>query len=573
MTAIPSQLSHVRGPVDQPLLDLIIADALDRAADRWPGMTAVIVRHQNVRMSFAELRNAVDEVAFGLIAMGLEPGARIGIWSPNCVEWVLIQFAAARAGLILVCINPAYRALELEHALQLSGCAALVMSEAYRGSDYAAMLKAVAPRFADEGGSASDHLPELRHVFSTGKGDGHHIRPFAAIAAAGHGIDRQQLKQRMAAVAPDDATNIQFTSGTTGRPKGATLTHRNLVNNAWFTAGIERLGEGDALCLPLPLYHCFGMVLGSLACLLVGATAVYPAPAFDPGATLAAIADEKCAALYGVPTMFLGLMEHPDFASTDLSTLRTGIMGGAPCPEPVLRRVMNDMGMREVTIAFGMTETSPTSFQTSPTDAIHLRLETVGRVHPHIEARVVDKSGTVVARGVAGEIQVRGYSVMQGYWRDAERTAETINPDGWLSTGDVGTIDAEGYCRIVGREKDMIIRGGENVFPREVEDMLLTHTDVADAQVFGIADARLGEAVCAWVRPREGTKPDPEELREHCRARLSHFKVPRHICIVDDYPMTVTGKVQKFVMRERMAAMLADAPVIPSATGANSPSA
>ncbi|MFC3712907.1 AMP-binding protein [Sphingoaurantiacus capsulatus] len=551
-------LSLVRGDTGTPLFELTIGQVLGRAAASWPDDIAVVSSHQDIRLTFRELKAAADRMAKGLIAMRLAPGARIGIWSPNRIEWVVTQYAAARAGLILVCINPAYRSSELEHALNLVGCEALVMAERFKTSDYVAMLRELAPELdaATPGGLRAARLPALRWVVLIGGASPAGMIGFDDVAARGAAVDDPTLDERQATVGLDDPTNIQFTSGTTGRPKGATLTHRNLVNNAFFNGQRQGLARGDIVCVTVPLYHCFGMVAGSLCCMVTGATAVYPSLSFEPGPTLEAVARERCTSVYGVPTMFIGMLEHPDFADIELGSLRTGIMGGAPCPEAVMRSVIDDMGMTGVTIAFGMTETSPTSFQTGTGDDIAHRVETVGRVHPHIEAKVVGTDGEILPCGEPGEVLVRGYSVMRGYWDDAPRTREAIDEDRWMHTGDIGTIDADGYCRIVGRAKDLIIRGGENIYPREVEELLHTHPAIAEAQVFGIADARLGEKVCAWVRVTEGNMITADELRAFCKTRLSHFKVPEHVRTVDAFPMTVTGKPQKFLMREAMQAEL-----------------
>lgn len=531
-------LSHVRGGDTPPLLDVTIGDLLAETAARQPDATALIVRHQNVRLTYAELLARVDDLARGLIGAGLRPGERIGIWSPNCLEWVLVQFAAARAGLVLVNINPAYRAIEMQRAVAMVGCAALVIAPRFKSSDYVAMLAEVC---AD--------LPELRLVLSIGEGEHPGCMPIGALPS-------DPTTPLPADVKPQDATNIQFTSGTTGLPKGATLSHRNIVNNAYMVGRRIGLTPADIVCIPVPLYHCFGMVMGNLACIAHGATMCLTGDAFDPATALAAVAEERCTALYGVPTMFVAMLEHPDFGTFDLRSLRTGIMAGSLCPTAIMQAVLDRMHMREVTIAYGMTETSPVSFQSAMDDPLELRVSTVGQVQPHLEAKVVDLDGNTLAIGEPGELCTRGYSVMLGYWDDPEKTAQVIDAEGWMHTGDLATIDEQGYCRIVGRIKDMIIRGGENIYPREIEEHLLTHPDIVDAQVFGVPDDRFGEEVCAWVIARSTTLSEGAVI-EHCRGRIAHYKVPRHVRLVPAFPLTVTGKVQKFMMREAMAAELA----------------
>jgi fatty-acyl-CoA synthase len=530
--------SQVRGDDTPPLLDVTIGDLLADTAARLPDATALIVRHQNVRLTYAELLARVDDLARGLIGAGLRPGERIGIWSPNCLEWVLVQFAAARAGLVLVNINPAYRAIEMQRAVAMVGCAALVIAPRFKSSDYVAMLAEVR---AD--------LPDLRLVLSIGEGEHQGCRPLDALPT-------DPATPLPADVKPQDATNIQFTSGTTGLPKGATLSHRNIVNNGYMVGRRIGLTPADIVCIPVPLYHCFGMVMGNLACVAHGATMCLPGDAFDPATALAAVAEERCAALYGVPTMFVAMLEHPGFAGFDLRSLRTGIMAGSLCPTAIMQAVLDRMHMREVTIAYGMTETSPVSFQSAMDDPLELRVSTVGQVQPHLEAKVVDLDGKTVAIGEPGELCTRGYSVMLGYWDDPEKTAQVIDAEGWMHTGDLATIDEQGYCRIVGRIKDMIIRGGENIYPREIEEHLLTHPDVVDAQVFGVPDDRFGEEVCAWVIARSTTLSEGAVI-EHCRGRIAHYKVPRHVRLVPAFPLTVTGKVQKYMMREAMAEELA----------------
>lgn len=540
-------LSYVRGASEPPLIEASIGEVLAQTATRFPDQLALVVRHQGIRWTYAELDRRVDALARGLIDQGLRRGDRVGIWAPNCAEWVLVQFATARAGLVLVNINPAYRISELEYALNKVGCAALIMAPAHKSSDYLAMLGELAPELdrSDPGALMAARLPKLRLVVTLGEARASGCMTFEELAAGGEAV-------LPASIDPQEPVNIQFTSGTTGHPKGATLSHRNIINNGYMVGYRIGLTPGDRVCIPVPLYHCFGMVMGNLACIAHGATMVYPAEAFEPEATLSAVEAEGCRALYGVPTMFIAMLNHSSFGRYDLSTLRTGIMAGSPCPIAVMREVIERMHMQEVTIAYGMTETSPVSFQSDRRDPIGLRVATVGQVQPHLEVKLVDLEGATVPVGTPGELCTRGYSVMLGYWDDPVRTAEAIDADGWMHTGDLATIDEEGYCRIVGRIKDMVIRGGENIYPREIEEFLLTHPDIADVQVFGVPDPKFGEELCAWIIPRPGVGIDEAGVRDYCRGRIAHFKIPRHILIVEVFPMTVTGKVQKFAMREEM---------------------
>jgi fatty-acyl-CoA synthase len=538
-----------------PLLGLTIGQQLDATVAAHADREALVVRQQGVRWTWQELAERADAVAAGLLALGLEPGDRVGIWSPNNAEWVLTQFATARAGLILVNVNPAYRLSELEYALNKVGCRALVTATAFKSSDYAGMLRTLAPEIdaCAPGRLSAARLPRLSIVVQIGGDSLRGAYRFDDVSTLGGEAERMRLKVLGETLQFDDPINIQFTSGTTGAPKGATLTHHNILNNGLFTARGMRFTAEDRLCIPVPLYHCFGMVMGVLGCLTRGATMVFPGEGFDPLAVLETVAEERCTALYGVPTMFIAEMEHPRFAEFDLASLRTGIMAGSPCPIEVMRRAMAVMNLSEITIAYGMTETSPVSFQTAIEDPVERRVSTVGRVHPHLEVKIIDAEGRVVAPGTPGELCTRGYSVMLGYWDDEARTAEAIDRAGWMHTGDLATIDEDGYCAIVGRIKDMIIRGGENVYPREIEEFLYRHPAIADVAVFGIADQRMGEEVVAWVKLREGEALTEEEVREFCRGQIAHYKVPRHVRFVDGFPMTVSGKVQKFLMREAMA--------------------
>ncbi len=548
------QLSYVHGASDIPLLGETIGVHFDRAVAAYGERDALVVRHQHIKWSYLELRREVDAFAAGLIALGLKPGERIGIWSPNNAEWVITQFATAKAGLILVNINPAYRLAELEYALNKAGCVALVTAVRFKSSDYIGMLRTLAPELdtAAPGNLHAAKLPELRLVITIGAGSEKGMIPFDDVAGLGGDAERRRLSFLAETLQFDDAINIQFTSGTTGFPKGATLTHHNILNNGYFTGVAMKFTAADRLCIPVPLYHCFGMVLGNLVCLTHGAAMIFPSEAFEPLATLEAVETERCTALHGVPTMFIAEMDHPEFSRFDLRSLRTGIMAGSPCPIEVMRRAVDQMHLSEICIAYGMTETSPVSFHGATDDPLERRVSTVGRIFPHVEAKVVDAEGRVVPRGTPGEIWTRGYVVMLGYWNDKERTAEAIDPAGWMKTGDLGTIDDEGYCNIVGRIKDMVIRGGENIYPREIEEFLYRHPKIQDVQVIGVPDPRFGEELCAWVKLRDGEHAAPEEIQEFCKGQIAHYKIPRYIKFVDAFPMTVTGKIQKFVMRETM---------------------
>jgi fatty-acyl-CoA synthase len=556
MTALTQ--SYVHGASDKPLLGETIGQFFDAACTRWADRPALVVRHQNVRMGYGELKEAVDKLAAGLLTLGLHPGDRIGIWSPNNSEWVLTQFATAKAGLILVNINPAYRTVELEYALNKVGCKALILAERFKTSDYVGMLRELAPELnrAAPGKLESARLPALRAVVVLGEADHAGTFRFSAILARGGAAEAE----RIAALSPilqfDEPINIQFTSGTTGFPKGATLSHHNILNNGFFIGEAMRLTSQDRLCIPVPLYHCFGMVLGNLAAVTHGACMVFPGEGFDPLATLQTVAEEGCTALHGVPTMFIAQLDHPEFARFDLSLLRTGIMAGSPCPIEVMKRAIDKMHLSEITIAYGMTETSPVSFQSSTDDPLERRVSTVGRIQPQLEVKIVDTQGRIVPPGAPGELLTRGYSVMLGYWGDEERTREAVDAARWMHTGDLATIDAEGYCNIVGRIKDMVIRGGENVYPREIEEFLYRHPKIQDVQVIGVPDDRYGEEICAWVRLRPDVSANEEEIKAFCRDQIAHYKVPRYVKFVDEFPMTVTGKIQKYIMRERMIAEL-----------------
>jgi fatty-acyl-CoA synthase len=560
-TAPHAGRSLVAGDTDIPLSDETIPQLLARTVAAWPDRPAVVFREQGVRWTWREFAAQVDSLAAGLLARGIKQGDRVGIWSPNRVEWLLTQFATARIGAILVNINPAYRLAELEYALNKSGVRLLIGAARFKTSDYLGMIQALAPELATSspGALQAARLPHLKCVVRMGDEPTAGMLNFGMLQAA---PEAGVLASVTGALNAHDPINIQFTSGTTGNPKGATLTHHNIVNNGRFIARAMRLGQDDRLCIPVPLYHCFGMVLAVLACVSVGACMIFPGEAFDPLATMQTVNDERCTALHGVPTMFIAQLDHPDFRRFDFSTLRTGIMAGAPCPIEVMKRVVADMHLGEITIAYGMTETSPVSFQSATDDPLNKRVATVGRVQPHLQCKVVDATGEIVPVGETGELCTKGYSVMLGYWDEEERTREAIQ-DGWMHTGDLATIDAEGYCNIVGRVKDMLIRGGENIYPREIEEFLFRHPKIQAVQVFGVPDQKYGEEVCAWIVLKPGQAATEEEIRAFCKDQIAHYKVPRYIRFVEEMPMTVTGKVQKFVMRE---AMMLELDLKPAAT-------
>ena len=552
MTALTQ--SYVHGASEKPLIGDTLAQHFEKAVARWPSREALVVSHQDIRWTYSQLGQQVDQFAAALLAIGLEPGDRLGIWSPNNSQWIVTQLATHKIGVVLVNINPAYRLAELEYALNKVECKALVSAVTFKSSRYIDMLTELAPSLnhCSPGQLNADRLPHLRSVISIGESDARGVWSFDQVMAMAKDASPGTLDSIANKLQFDDPINIQFTSGTTGAPKGATLTHHNLINNGFFIGESLRLTEIDRVCIPVPLYHCFGMVLGNLACITHGAAMVYPDEAFDPLTVLKAVQDESCTALYGVPTMFIAELEHPDFSQYDMSSLRTGIMAGSPCPIEIMRRVFDEMSMSEVTIAYGMTETSPVSFMTSTDDSLERRVSTVGRVHPHVEVKIVDSTGAVVAPGESGELCTRGYSVMLGYWNDEERTKEAIDAAGWMHTGDLATLDEQGYGNIVGRIKDMVIRGGENIYPREIEEYLYRHPKIGDVQVIGVPDEKYGEELCAWIKLREGQSATEEEIKAFCKGQIAHFKIPRYIRFVETFPMTVTGKVQKFIMREQM---------------------
>ncbi|MGQ3314549.1 AMP-binding protein [Reyranella sp.] len=536
------KISYDHGVSDKKLIGETIGVFFDRTVETHRDREALVVRHQNVRWSWGELGRRVDDLAAGLLTLGLERGDRVGIWSPNTSEWTLAQFATAKAGLVLVNVNPAYRRAELEYAMNKVECKALILAPALKTSNYLEIVDDLVK---------ANKLPHLKHVIRLGPEKTPGMLNFDDVATAGGNAEKTRIAELAPKLQFDDAINIQFTSGTTGFPKGATLSHHNILNNGYFVGEGLKLTPDDRLCIPVPLYHCFGMVMGNLGCLTHGSTMIYPSEAFDPLATLQAVAEERCTALYGVPTMFIAQLDHPDFAKFDLKSLRTGIMAGSPCPIEVMKKVQSHMHMGEVTIAYGMTETSPVSTQCATDDPVERRVSTVGQVLPHIEIKIVDTEGRAVPRGETGEFCTRGYSVMKGYWNDEAKTKEAVDEAGWMRTGDLATMDEEGYVNIVGRLKDMIIRGGENVYPREIEEFLYRHPKVQDVQVIGVPDPRYGEAVCAWIKLHAGQTATDEEIRTFCQGQIAHYKIPRYIEFVPEFPMTITGKIQKFVMREQ----------------------
>lgn len=537
-----------------PLIDKTIGDYLERIVHKYPEHAALVMPHQDIRWSYAEFNAQVDRFAAGLIHLGIQKGDRVGIWSPNRYEWVLTQFATAKIGAIMVCINPAYRLFELEYVLNKVGCTAIVTAEMFKSSQYLDMLNTLAPELSDcePGQLNSEKLPHLKTVIRMGSDKSAGMFNFNDIMETGTEQDARKAKAIAGRLNPDDHINIQFTSGTTGTPKGATLSHKNILNNAYYSALTMRLTSDDRLCIPVPLYHCFGMVLGTLLCVSVGATMVLPSEVFDPEQTLKTVAQEKCTALHGVPTMFLSQLDLPNFEDFDVSAVRTGIIAGSTCPEDLMNRLIKDMELKEIVIGYGQTECSPINTMTEIDDTFEQRVSTVGRPHTNWEHKIVREDGTTANIGEQGEICSRGYGVMAGYWDEPERTAETIDKDGYLHSGDLGEMDADGFIKVTGRIKDMIIRGGENVYPREVEEFLYTHPEIAEAQIFGVPDPKYGEQVAGWVQLRPGSELTTEGVREYCQGQITHFKIPKYLKIVDEFPMTVTGKMQKFVMRDEM---------------------
>ena len=555
-------LSQASGASHPPLIEQTLGDFFDAMVARQPDHPALVSAHQGLRYSYRQLQAESNNLASALLHLQLEPGDRVGIWSHNNTEWLLLQLATAKVGLILVNINPAYRTSELEYALNKVGCKALVTMARFKTSDYIGMLRELAPELnhAATGELASARLPQLKFVVwidsTSDANDEPGMTRFSTLLASGSANDKR-VQQIAATLKATDAINIQFTSGTTGFPKGATLTHRNILNNGYFIGSAMQLTPHDRMCIPVPLYHCFGMVLGNLACITHGATIVYPNDGFEPLSVLQTVQDEKCTALHGVPTMFIAELDHPRFKEFDVSSLRTGIMAGSPCPTEVMKRVVEQMNLTQITIAYGMTETSPVSCQSSTDTPLAKRVSTVGLVQPHIDIKIIDpETGAVVTRGERGEFCTRGYSVMQGYWGDIEKTAEAIDAEGWMHTGDLATMDDEGYVNIVGRIKDMVIRGGENIYPREIEEYLYRHTAVQDVQVVGLPDKKYGEELCAWIIVKPGQAVTEQDIRDFCKGQIAHYKVPRYIQFVTEFPMTVTGKIQKFKIRDAMKVQL-----------------
>ncbi|UVC06655.1 AMP-binding protein [Rhizobium sp. TH2] len=549
-----TDLAHVKGDTSHPLIESPIGRYFDDTCARYPDVDALISAHQNIRLTYAELQGQVNALAVSLRRLGLRKGDRLGIWALNTAEWAITQFATAKLGVILVNINPAYRTWELKYAINKVGCRALIISPSYKTSDYVAMLNELAVELvhSTSGGLEAHNLPSLRWIIRLGTEKTPGMLNFDDLLTPPSKGELETLQSLGDTLDANDPINIQFTSGTTGAPKGATLTHRNILNNGFFVGEAIKLRPGDRLAIPVPLYHCFGMVMGNLGCLTHAATIVYSSASFDPGAVLQTVATEDCVGIYGVPTMFIALLDHPDLTKYQFARLRTGIMAGSPCPVEVMKKVIDILGMSEVTIAYGMTETSPVSFQSGTSDSIERRVSTVGRVQPHCEVKIISENGETLARGLPGELCTRGYSVMKGYWDDAEKTAEAVDPEGWMHTGDVATIDDEGFGNIVGRIKDMVIRGGENIYPREVEEFLYSHPKVRDVQVVGIPDPKLGEELFAWIIAQGGEAPTEAEIIDYCRGQIAHYKIPRYVRFVESFPMTVTGKIQKYLIRDAM---------------------
>lgn len=554
-----TQLSYVHGASDKPLLGETLGQNFDNACRRFGDQLALVSRHQNIRLSYTELKNQVDTVACSLLRLGFKPGDRLGLWATNCAEWTVIQYACAKAGIILVNMNPSYRRTELEYSLNKVGCSGLVIISAFKDSDYVQMVYDVVPELktAPLGELKAEHAPTLRYVIKLDDEPSAGMINYSSLLQEPTTVELENLARIGDSLQFDEPINIQFTSGTTGNPKGTMLTHHNILNNGYFIGETIKLTEKDAVSIAVPLFHCFGMVIGNIACVTHGSTMVYHDQVFNPLENLKAIAEEKCTAAYGVPTMFINMLDHPEFDKFDLRSLRTGVMAGTICPMEVMKKVIDKMHMSEVTICYGMTETSPVSMQSHVDDPLEKRVSTVGRIHPHVEVKIVDPEGRIVPRGTPGELCTRGYSVMQGYWKDPAKTAEAIDAAGWMHTGDLATMDEEGYCAIVGRIKDLVIRGGENLFPREIEDFLYTHPEILEAQVVGVPDEKYGEELCAWIKPKEGSSLTEEDIRKFCDGQISRQKIPRYIRLVEEFPMTASGKIQKFKIREMMAEELA----------------
>lgn len=548
-----SKISYTSGTSTIPLLGMTIGDLLDETVSKYPNGEALIVHHQNIRWTYTQLQTQVDTCARALMACGLQKGDRVGIWSPNCSEWLVMQFATAKTGIILVNINPSYRLHELKYALTQSGCKMIVLADQFKTSNYSEMILELAPGLtqSDFGQLNSNELPELKFAVVLSESPKQGLTAWKTLLDMESKVTAEELSERQSDLAFDEPINIQYTSGTTGYPKGATLSHHNILNNGYFVARTMNFTEKDRLIIPVPLYHCFGMVMGNLGCVSHGATMIYPSAGFEPDKVLAAVEKEKATAVYGVPTMFIAQLEHPDFDNYDLSSLRTGIMAGSPCPIEVMKKVQTVMNMSEVQIAYGMTETSPVSTQTKIGTSLEKQVSTVGQVHPHIEVKIIDaETGLVLPIGDTGELCTRGYCVMLGYWNDPEKTNEAIDSARWMHTGDLAVMDEEGYVNIVGRIKDMIIRGGENIYPREIEEFLYAHPKISDIQVIGIPSPKFGEEVMAWIKPKEGVTITEDEIKDFCENKITHFKIPKFYKFTDDFPMTVTGKIRKMEMRK-----------------------
>jgi fatty-acyl-CoA synthase len=548
------QWSYASGTSDVPLLGLTIGDMFDQTVAHYPNNMALISRQQRIRLTYRELQKQVNQCAKGLLQLGFKKGERVGIWAPNCAEWCIVQFATSKIGVVLVNINPAYRVHELEYVLQQSGCRALILAAQFKTSNYTEMMISLAPELQQcaPGQLHTAKLPELTTVIRLGTENVAGMLSWDELMQSGVSLSAEQLLEQQRQQEFDDAINIQYTSGTTGFPKGATLSHHNLLNNGYSVARLQNFTAADKLCIPVPLYHCFGMVMANLGCITHGATMIYPSEGFEPLAVLETVQEEKCTALYGVPTMFIAELGHPDFSKFDLTSLRTGVMAGSPCPSEVMKKVISEMHMSEVEICYGMTETSPVSTQTRIDAPFDKRVGTVGRVSPHLEVKIVDpETGKIVPIDMPGELCTRGYSVMLGYWNNPDATSAAIDPAHWMHTGDLATMDVDGYVNIVGRIKDMIIRGGENVYPREIEEFLYTHPKISDIQVIGVPDLKYGEEIVAWIKLKPGEEATLEEIRAFCQGQIAYYKIPRHVLFVDSFPMTVTGKIQKYLMRQR----------------------
>lgn len=550
--SFPLTMSSYCGATSKSISEATISQHLAKIVDSYPHKEAIVVRHQNIRWTYQQYHQEIERVAAGFLALGVEPGDRIGIWSPNNIEWALVQMATAKIGAIMVCLNPAYRPEELAFAITNVEVKYLVMAQEFRGSNYVEMIYGLMPSLKNADSSELNRLPSISRVISIGEETLTGMLPFSQLQTLAKDTHYEQMRQRESSLTSDQPINIQFTSGTTGNPKGAMLSHKNILNNALFVSKAMRMDESDRLCIPVPLYHCFGMVLGNLVCMVSGACAVFPGAAFHPLTTLQTVEEEKCTGLHGVPTMFIAELEHPDFDKFDLSSLRTGVMAGSTCPEELMRKVHELFHMKEVVIGYGQTECSPINHITETDSEIEKQVKTVGRAMDHTEVKIIDEQGNIAPVGQSGEICARGYCVMQGYWGDAEKTKATIDQQGWLHSGDLGVMDSHGYVTIVGRIKDMIIRGGENIYPREIEEVLYLHDEVSDAAVFGIPDNRYGEQVCLWLKLKDGATINEANIRDYLKEHLAYFKIPKHISVVTEYPMTVTGKLQKFKMREQM---------------------